>query len=74
MSNAQAIELVGRDRESSQSDLLNAIDNQDFPRWNLRVQIMLEKNAATYHLNPFELTKVWPHGDPPLFDVGACWN
>ena len=74
MSNAQAIELVGRDRESSQSDLLNAIDNQDFPRWHLRVQIMLEKNAATYHLNPFELTKVWPHGDHPLFDVGACWN
>ena len=71
MSNKEATELVGRDRESSQADLLNAIDNKDFPRWNLRVQIMPEKDAATYHLNPFDLTKVWPHGDYPLIDVGV---
>ena len=71
LTNAQATELVGRDRESSQSDLLSAIDNRDFPRWNLQVQIMPEQDAATYHLNPFDLTKVWPHGDYPLIDVGV---
>ena len=71
MTNDEATELVGRDRESSQSDLLNAIDNKDFPRWDLKIQIMPEKDAATYHLNPFDLTKVWPHGDYPLIDVGV---
>jgi len=34
------------------------------------VQIMPEKDAETYHLNPFDLTKVWPHKDYPLIEVG----
>jgi catalase len=71
LSDADAAALVGNDRESHQADLLNAIDNKDFPRWNLKVQIMPEKDAATYHLNPFDLTKVWPHKDYPLIDVGV---
>ena len=32
---------------------------------------MSEANAATYHINPFDLTKVWPHGDYPLINVGV---
>ena len=71
LTDAEATELVGRDRESSQADLLNAIDEGDFPRWDLKIQVMPEKDAATYHLNPFDLTKVWPHGDYPLIDVGV---
>jgi catalase len=71
LTDAEATELVGRDRESAQADLLNAIDNRDFPRWNLKIQVMPEKDAATYHLNPFDLTKVWPHKDYPLIDVGV---
>lgn len=71
LSDADAAALVGNDRESHQADLLNAIDNKDFPRWNLKVQVMPEKDAATYHLNPFDLTKVWPHKDYPLIDVGV---
>jgi catalase len=31
---------------------------------------MPEKEAGSYHLNPFDLTKVWPHGDYPLIEVG----
>jgi catalase len=71
LTDAEATELVGRDRESNQSDLLGAIDNGDFPRWNLKIQVMPERDAATYHLNPFDLTKVWPHADYPLIDVGV---
>ena len=29
-----------------------------------------ERDAATYRWNPFDLTKVWPHKDYPLIDVG----
>ena len=71
LTDAQATELVGRDRESHQADLLDAIDRRDFPRWNLKIQVMPEKDAGTYHLNPFDLTKVWPHADYPLIDVGV---
>ncbi len=70
LSDAEAAELVGRDRESAQRDLFESIENKDFPCWKLRVQIMPEKDAASYHLHPFDLTKVWPHKDYPLIDVG----
>ena len=71
ISDAEAAELVGRDRESHQRDLVDSIDNGDFPRWTLMVQVMPERDAATYHLNPFDLTKVWPHKDYPLIEVGV---
>jgi catalase len=31
---------------------------------------MPEAEAATYRINPFDLTKVWPHADYPLVEVG----
>ncbi|MBT1071894.1 catalase [Pelotalea chapellei] len=71
LSDAEAEALVGCDRESHQRDLLESIDNGDFPRWTLYVQIMPEKDAATYRFNPFDLTKVWPHKDYPLMEVGV---
>ncbi|MEQ9198682.1 MAG: catalase, partial [Rhodospirillales bacterium] len=63
--------VIANDRESAQADLYNAIEEGDFPRWDLKVQIMPELDAETYHLNPFDLTKVWPHKDYPLIDVGT---
>jgi catalase len=42
----------------------------DFPKWKVSIQIMPEAEAETYHINPFDLTKVWPHGDYPLIEVG----
>ena len=71
LTDAEAEELVGKDRESSHRDLYESIENKDFPRWTLYVQIMPEKEAGTYHINPFDLSKVWPHGDYPLIEVGV---
>ncbi|MCA1859523.1 MULTISPECIES: catalase [Janthinobacterium] len=71
LTDQEAEELVGKDRESSHRDLYESIENKDFPRWTLYVQIMPEKEAGTYHLNPFDLSKVWPHGDYPLIEVGV---
>uniref|UniRef100_UPI003341C911 catalase n=1 Tax=Pusillimonas noertemannii TaxID=305977 RepID=UPI003341C911 len=67
---AEAGAVIAGDRESSQRDLFEAIENGDFPRWTAYVQIMPESEANTYHLNPFDLTKVWPHGDYPLIEFG----
>ena len=71
LSNAEAAAIVGGDRESHQRDLYEAIERGDFPRWGLKVQIMPEKDAANYRFHPFDLSKVWPHGDYPLIDVGV---
>jgi catalase len=34
------------------------------------MQIMPFEDAKTYRYNPFDLTKVWPHADYPLIEVG----
>ncbi len=68
--NAEAEAVVARDRESSQRDLFEAIERGDFPQWRFCVQILSEKDARTFRWNPFDLTKVWPHRDCPLIDVG----
>jgi catalase len=51
-------------------DLFEAIRRGDYPTWTLKVQIMPFEDAKTYRFNPFDLTKVWPHGDYPLNEVG----
>ncbi len=68
--NAEAAQIVGQDRESSQRDLFDAIERGDYPKWRVYAQIMPEAEAETYHLNPFDLTKVWPHADYPLIEIG----
>ncbi len=67
---AEAANVVGQNRESSQADLFHAIADGNFPRWRFCVQIMTEAQAETFRFNPFDLTKVWPHGEFPLIDVG----
>ncbi len=62
---------MGKDRETHQRDLYDAIERGDFPRWTLYVQIMNEEDANTYHIHPFDLTKVWPQADYPLIEVGV---
>ncbi|MBN2492417.1 MAG: catalase, partial [Planctomycetes bacterium] len=70
LTDAEAERLIATDRESHQRDLFEAIEKKDFPKWRMMVQIMPEAEAATTPYNPFDLTKVWPHGDWPLLEVG----
>jgi catalase len=70
LTDAEAGEIVAGDRESHQRDLYESIERSEFPRWKLYIQIMNEEDANTYHIHPFDLTKVWPHADYPLIEVG----
>jgi catalase len=70
LSSDQAAEQVGKDANSHQTDLLQAIERGVNPSWTLYVQIMPAAEAADYRFNPFDLTKVWPHSDYPLQRVG----
>lgn len=71
LTNAEAEILIGKDRESHQRDLYESIEKSDFPKWTLKVQIMPEADAARVPYHPFDLTKVWPHKDYPLIEVGV---
>ncbi|AXG75002.1 catalase [Flavobacterium arcticum] len=67
----EATAMKGKDPDFSQRDLFENIEQGNYPKWNLKIQVMPEAEAKTYHLNPFDLTKVWPHKDYPLIDVGV---
>ena len=69
--NAEAAEIVGRTRESTQEDLFTSIERAEFPRWNVQVQIMPEADVGKHWYDPFDLTKVWPHADYPPIDIGV---
>ncbi|KZK83890.1 Catalase [Pseudovibrio sp. W64] len=71
LTDEEAAQIVANDRESHQRDLYDSIENDEFPKWTLSVQIMPEKEAGNYHINPFDLTKVWPKSDYPLIEVGV---
>ena len=66
----EAAKIVGEDRESSQRDLFEAIENKDYPKWKMYIQVMTEEQARNHKDNPFDLTKVWYKGDYPLIEVG----
>ena len=63
--------LIGQDRESHQKDLYESIENGDNPSWTLKIQVMTDEQAQKCAFNPFDLTKVWPHGDYPKIEVGT---
>jgi len=71
LTDEEARAVIATDRESHQRDLFTAIERGEYPSWRLKIQLMPEKEAGTTPYNPFDLTKVWPHSDYPLMDVGV---
>ncbi|PAF41940.1 catalase [Helicobacter sp. 11S02596-1] len=70
LTNEEAAAVIAKDRESNQRDLFENIQNGNFPRWRMCVQIMPEAEAKTYRFHPFDLTKTWSQKDYPLIEVG----
>jgi catalase len=62
--------MVGSDPDHATRDLFNTIARGEFPSWTAYVQIMRPEEAEQYRFNPFDITKVWPHADYPLIEVG----
>ncbi|MEY8761537.1 catalase [Chryseobacterium tongliaoense] len=68
--NEDAVKMAGENPDFAQEDLCNAIENGDFPKWTLYIQVMTEEQARDFRWNPFDVTKVWFQGDFPLIEVG----
>ena len=70
LTDQEAEAVVGKDRESHQRDLYDNIENGNFPKWKMYIQVMTEEQANNMPYNPFDLTKVWYKKDFPLIEVG----
>ncbi|GMU32239.1 MAG: catalase [Planctomycetia bacterium] len=66
----EAAKRIGEDRETHQRDLFTSIEKGEFPKWRFCIQVMTQAQADKFQWNPFDLTKVWPHAEFPLIEVG----
>ncbi|MBA8815024.1 catalase [Microbacterium halimionae] len=71
LTDQDATRIAGEDADFHRRDLYSSIEQGDFPSWTLSVQIMPYEDAKDYRINPFDLTKIWPHADYPLIEVGT---
>ncbi|KJR43857.1 Catalase-like subgroup-containing protein [Candidatus Magnetoovum chiemensis] len=67
----EASKLIGENADHATLDLYDAIKRGHHPQWTVYVQIMEPEAAKTYKYDPFDITKVWPHGDYPLQEIGT---
>ncbi len=70
LDNAEAEAIAGADADHYRRDLYEAIEREEFPSWDVKVQVMPYDDAKDYRFNPFDLTKIWPHEDYPLIPLG----
>ena len=70
LTDQESAEVIAGDRESHQRDLYQAIEQGQYPKWKMYIQVMTEKEADELDYNPFDLTKIWYKKDFPLIPVG----
>ncbi len=70
LTNDEAVKMCGENPDHAVEDLFNAIEEGNYPEWNVYVQIMTPEEAEKYEFDPFDVTKVWFHGDYPLIPLG----
>jgi catalase len=69
--NVEAAEMKSKDLDFAQRDMVEAIDRKNFPKWTMQIQVMTNEQANKLAFNPFDITKIWPHKEYPLMDVGT---
>jgi catalase len=62
--------VVAADSDFHLRDLQQSIARGDHPSWTVQIQVMPFEDAADYRFNPFDVTKIWPHGDYPPLTIG----
>ena len=66
----EATRMAGENPNYATRDLYDTIENGNYPSWKVCVQIMTPEQAQDYRFDIFDITKVWPHGDFPLIEIG----
>jgi catalase len=66
----EATRLAGENPDHATDDLFQAIERGEYPAWDVQIQVMTPAQARDYKFNPFDMTKVLPHGDFPVMPIG----
>ncbi|WP_369976398.1 catalase [Xanthomonas bundabergensis] len=66
----EAVKLAGADPDFHRRDLFEAIQQGDFPEWELGVQLFTEEEADTFPFDHLDSTKLIPEELVPLQIVG----
>ena len=70
LTQAQADAIQATELGSASKDIYEAIEQGDFPRWELSVQIMSDDAHPELDFDPLDDTKTWPEDVFPLRRVG----
>ena len=66
----EADALKAKDADYATRDLFNHIKSGKSATWTMKIQVMPVADADKYKWDVLDVTKVWPHSDYPLIEVG----
>ncbi|SFP49827.1 catalase [Salibacterium halotolerans] len=66
----EADSIQGKNFNHATQDLFEAIDNGDYPEWELYVQIMTDEEHDELDFDPLDPTKLWYKDEFPWLPVG----
>ncbi len=66
----EAQKISGKDPDFHRRDLWDAIENGDFPEWELGVQIVEEKDEFKFAFDLLDPTKLIPEEEVPVMRIG----
>ncbi len=68
--NEEAMKIGGEEPATLTHDLFEAIQNKDYPSWELQVQAVKPADLGKFDFDPLDATKVWPESIVPFQPVG----
>lgn len=66
----EAQKVSGKDPDFNRRDLYDAIEQGNFPEYELGVQIIEEKDEFAFDFDILDATKLWPEEDVPVKIIG----
>jgi catalase len=64
----QVAQVQGKDYSHLSNDLIGAIKQGDYPKWDLYIQVLKPEDLAKFDFDPLDATKIWP--DVPERKIG----
>ncbi|MDQ0221005.1 catalase [Peribacillus cavernae] len=66
----EAQKIAGKDPDFNRRDLWESIDNGDYPKFELGVQLLTEEDEFKFDFDILDSTKLWPEEDVPVKIIG----
>ncbi|KAL2786346.1 catalase-like domain-containing protein [Aspergillus keveii] len=66
----EALKLAGQDPDFHRKDLMEAIDNKAYPKWDFGIQVIAEEDQDNFDFDILDATKIWPEELVPLRNIG----